>query len=176
MNNCRLLNPANFITIGAMNLYMEIVIIGATVIASFSAFFSWKLAARLAKTLKSDEILIAGPLSNPALLDSRHSRSLIYGSLFNKSHRKAFVNQIRCFDFEDTEGEIDISWADVIDNVGNTINPTGLLGIVNNSIIYILRTDGQEFKATKVEIHHSFNDSPIILTFDPYAEFVIDSK
>lgn len=64
--------------------------------------------------------------------------------------------------------EIDVDWSDRIDPYGN---PQGggaqIIALVDAASLCIRRCDGKAFSDVRVEVRHSFNAKPMILTFDP---------
>lgn len=64
-----------------------------------------------------------------------------------------------------------ITWSDSIDHLGNLGEPRALVGIVDSSTLYISRNDGEWIHYVRLEITHSFSDSPYIVIFDPTSEW-----
>lgn len=138
----------------------------AAAVAAVSAGFSYILSRRIYKEVKSDEVVVAGPIHRVGLLEKDHDNPLMRVTLFNKSARKAFVTSVKVIDQDGQQ--IPITWSNSISKVGNIENPTGLLGLVNSENVYIRRNDGAEFRQLSVRITHSFSDRELILEFDPY--------
>jgi hypothetical protein len=138
----------------------------SAVIAAVSAFFSYQLSKNIYDEIKSDETLVASDVHHPRLGEPDHENSVIYFTIFNKSHRKASITNLKVFD--NNQKKIDIEWSDSIDKLGNIQNPSGLLGLKDSSNIYIRRNDGETFYDAKIFIQHSFSDRELELTFDPY--------
>lgn len=58
-----------------------------------------------------------------------------------------------------------------IDHLGNPVDPRGLIGVVDSSSLYVRRKDGEAIHYLKLEIRHSFRDSPCTEIFDPTADW-----
>tara|TARA_R110000787_G_C13229377_1_gene427060 strand:- start:152 stop:631 length:480 start_codon:yes stop_codon:yes gene_type:complete len=138
----------------------------AAVVAAASAGFSYLLSRRIYKEIKSDEVVVAGPLHRVGLLEKDRDNPLMRVTIFNKSSRKAFVTSVKVIDQDGQQ--IPITWSNSISKIGSIENPTGLLGLVNSENIYIRRNDGAEFQQVSVQINHSFSNRGMILEFDPY--------
>ena len=63
-----------------------------------------------------------------------------------------------------------------MDDLGNILKPTGLLGITDAINLCIRRNDGKEFGETTVIIQHSFSSKKIEIVYDPYAEWMDEGK
>jgi hypothetical protein len=138
----------------------------AAVIAAVSAGFSYLLSRRIYDEIKTDEIVVAGPVHRVGLLEKNHDNPLVRVTLFNKSTRKTFVTGVKVLDQDGQQ--IPVTWSNHISQVGNIENPTGLLGLVNSQNIYIRRNDGVEFRKVSVLIKHSFSENELVLEFDPH--------
>lgn len=137
----------------------------SAIIAAVSAFLSYRLSKNIYDEIKSDETIIAGRLHHPGLQDSDHDQSVLRCTLLNKSHRRAFISSVRAY--EQNGDEIPITWSSSSDNLGNIINPTGLLGLDDSIDLYLRRNDGKEFTKSYVHVRHSCNDKILPLNFDP---------
>ena len=147
----------------------------ATLAAIFSgvcAFLSYKLSRNIQNELKSDERIVAGIPIHPDLCERTHSVSVIQCTLFNKSKRKAYLNSI--FAYDRKGARIDVTWSDEIDSLGNPQNACQLVGIVDSRPLYIRRNDGNEINYAQLKIIHSFSDTPMIVIFDPMADWVAE--
>jgi hypothetical protein len=138
----------------------------AAITAAAIAWRSHLLSRKIYDEIKSDEVLVAGPVHRVGLQEADHDDCLIRVTLFNKSARKAFVTAVKVSD--QNWPHIECTWGDSIDKVGTIQNPTGLLGVIDSKNIYIRRNDAQKFGQVNVEITHSFSNEKIVLVFDPY--------
>lgn len=141
----------------------------AAIFSGACAFFSYKLAASIRDELQSDERIIVGNPIHPELRTHDHSSSVIQCALFNKSKRKAFLNAVVAYDRKGAV--IDITWSNEIDSMGNPQSPCQLVGIVDSSSLFARRNDGAALDYARLEISHSFSNSPTTLIFDPLAEW-----
>lgn len=142
----------------------------AAIIAAVCAYFSYQLSKRIYDEIKSDEVIIPGPLHHPGLRVHEHDECVLRCAIFNKSPRKAHINSVEAFDSNGIK--IEITWSDRMDDLGNILNPTGLLGIIDAINLCMRRNDGEEFRKTTVLIQHSFNTKKIEIVYDPYAEWM----
>lgn len=138
----------------------------AAIVAAASAFFSYRLSKDIYKEIKSDEVVIAGPLHHPGLRVKNHDDCVLRCTLFNKSKRKTYISSVEAFDQKGTP--IEITWSDSIDELGNIQNPTGLLGLENSVNLVLRRNDGKSFGETVVRMKHSFSSDVIDILFEPY--------
>ncbi len=146
----------------------------AAIVAAVCAYLSYRLSKRIYDEIKSDEVIIPGPLHHPGLQVCDHDKCVLRCAVFNKSQRKAYIKSVEAFDSKNVR--IRITWSDGMDHLGNIINPTGLLGIIDTINLCIRRDDGEEFGKTKVFIQHSFSSRKIEIVYDPYAEWMNDSN
>lgn len=135
----------------------------AAILASISAWMSFRQARNIRTELKSDEILIAGELHNPSLSNPDHENSVIQTTVFNKSKRKAYISKLRVYDSEGRE--IEVTWSDIIDQYGNPQGNAKIIGVVDTSPICIRRNDGLAMREVRVEVTHSFDTKPMLLTY-----------
>jgi len=149
---------------------------GATAVAAFSsivaaasAFMSYRLSKGIYDEIKSDEVVIAGPLNHPGLDVKDHDNCVLRCTLFNKSKRKTYISSVEASDQNGTI--IEISWSDSIDRLGNIQNPTGLLGLENSVNLLLRRNDGESFGKTVVRVKHSFSSDVLDILFDPYKRW-----
>ena len=68
--------------------------------------------------------------------------------------------------------EIPITWSSSIDELGNPLNPFGLMGLINSANLYVRRNDGEEIDYMALEISHSFQNSPATVVHNPGADFL----
>jgi len=139
----------------------------ALVVSAVTGFFgirAFLLSRRIQKDLKGDEALVAGVLHNPSLSHPDHENCVIQTTLFNKSKRKAYVSQVKAFDSKGEE--IEITWSDRIDQYGNPNGGANLVGVIDSVPLCIRRNDGEGFRTTRVEVTHSFDKKPMVLTYD----------
>ena len=102
----------------------------SAILAAVSAFLSYRLSKGIYDEIKSDEVVIAGPLGHPGLPLREHNDCVLRCTLFNKSKRKTYISSVEASDQNGTT--IEITWSDLIDEIGNIQNPTGLLGLENS--------------------------------------------
>jgi len=124
-------------------------------------FVKWRL----------DNKIIVGVPSHPYLHNSGHnySNQVLQIAIFNKSQRKAYINSVHAYN---SAGEMKVFWSNAIDSVGNTINESDLIGVVDEEQIYIREYTCAPFLSyTRIEISHSFSKKPIITIFDPHSEW-----
>jgi len=132
---------------------------------------SFWLANRIYREAKSDERLIFGPLAHPSVTVSNpeHYNAVLGCAVFNKSHRKAFIENVAAFN--ESGAGVDITWSDSINQLGNPGEPRALVGIVDSNNLYMRRNDGESIHYVRLEVTHSFPDSPYIVVFDPTSEW-----
>ena len=141
--------------------------LAAAVFSAHCAFLSFRLSKKIQDDLKSDEIIVVGPLLNPYVRNESHSNCVVVCTLFNKSRRKAYVRSVRAID-EDRE-EIDISWGSSIDQHGNPEEPFGLVGLIDSVNLYVRRKDGEGIEYMSLEIGHSFPKSSATVVYNSDA-------
>jgi hypothetical protein len=138
----------------------------AAIVAAASAFLSYRLSKGIYDEIKSDEVIISGPLHHPGLRVTDHDDCVLRCTLFNKSKRKTYISSVEA---SDQNGKtIEITWSDSIDDLGNIQNPTGLLGLENSVNLVLRRNDGESFEETVVRVKHSFSSDVLDIFFDPY--------
>ena len=148
--------------------YMALIAAIAAIVAAACAYLSYRQSKNIYDEIISDQVIIPGPLHHPDLDEIKHKECVICCTLFNKSHKNAYINTVIAFD--ENNQQIPITWSDEINKHGKIVNPTGLLGIKDNIDLCIRRDDGVEFKKSSVKITNSFNDKVIELHFDPYQD------
>lgn len=137
----------------------------AAIIASVCAYLSYRLSKGIYEEIKSDEVIVAGPVHHPGLREPDHDNCVLRCTLFNKSKRKAYISSVVV---TNQNGKtIEITWSDSTDDLGNIINPTGLLGLENSVNLMIRRNDGKKFEETIIRVTHSFSATALYLKFDP---------
>ena len=136
------------------------------IVAAASAFLSYRLSKGIYDEIKSDEVVIAGPLHHPGLHVKDHDACVLRCTLFNKSKRKTYISSVVASDQNGTT--IEMTWSDSIDELGNIQNPTGLLGLENSVNLVLRRNDGKAFGKTVVRVKHSFSSDVLDILFDPY--------
>lgn len=142
----------------------------AAILAAISAFLSYKLSKSIYDEIKSDEIIIAGPLHHPGLAVPQHDDCVLRCTLFNKSKRKTYIKSVETTDQKGTP--LEITWSDSIDELGNIQNPTGLLDLENSVNLVLRRNDGKSFEETAVYVRHSFSSNILVIKFDPLKEII----
>jgi hypothetical protein len=142
----------------------------AAIVAAVCAYFSYRFSKRIYDEIKSDEVIIPGPLHHPDLRVHEHDECVLRCAVFNKSPRKAYINSVEAFDPKGVK--IEITWSDSMDDLGNILNPTGLLGVTDAINLCMRRNDGKEFGKTTVFIQHSFSSRKIEIVYDPCMEWM----
>lgn len=136
----------------------------SAIIAAASAFRSYGLSKEIYNEIKSDEVVITGPLHYPDLSVQEHKYCVLRCTLFNKSKRKTYISSVEAFDIKGKK--IEITWSDSIDSLGNIQTPTGLLGLEDSVNLVLRRNDGESFKRTKVSVKHSFSSDVLFIEFN----------
>ena len=78
-----------------------------------------------------------------------------------------YISQVKAYD---NKGSLlNITWTDEIDNLGNPQNPCQLIGIVDSCSLFFRGDDGVAIDYARIEIKHSFSDTPMVIIFDAYA-------
>lgn len=141
----------------------------AAIVAAVSAYLSYRLSRRIYEEIKSDEVIIPGPLHHIGLRNQDHDKCVLRCTLFNKSKRKAYISSVDAFDSK--KSKIRIKWSNKHNEYGEILDPTELLGVEDSVNLVMRRNDGEAFEKTIVRIKHSFSSDEIELTYDPYAEW-----
>lgn len=139
----------------------------AAIVAAASAFLSYRLSKNIYDEIKSDEVVIPGPLHHPGLRIKAHDDCVLRCTLFNKSKRKAYINSVKAFD--KNQAPIEISWSDSMDDLGNIQNATGMLGLEDSLNLVLRRNDGESFSTTTLRIKHSFRPDELVISYVPYS-------
>ncbi|MFZ3071870.1 MAG: hypothetical protein WA162_01355 [Thermodesulfobacteriota bacterium] len=134
----------------------------AAIVAAISAFMSYRLSQGIYDEIKSDEVVIAGPLHRIGLRTQAHNDCVLCCTLFNKSKRKACISSVEASDHEGNA--IKITWSGSTDDLGNIQNPHGLLGLEDSVNLVLRRNDGNPFEKTVVRVKHSFGS--LVVSFD----------
>ena len=140
----------------------------AAIFSGICAYLSYKLSCKIRNELQSDERIITGVPIHPNLTNNEHSHCIIQCTLFNKSKRKDYINRVEAYD--DKDNQLDVTWSDQIDNLGNLQNPCQLIGIVDSCSLFIRRNAGVAINFARIEIRHSFSDTSMVVIFDEFAE------
>lgn len=139
----------------------------AAAISAGCAVLTYRLTRKTQAEAEAEEQLYAGKPTHPDLTEHDHRQSVIYFALFNKSTKKrAFVNAVRVFD--GNGAEVDVTWSNQIDCVGNPVLPSNLVAVPELCHIYIRRNDGQWLSSGQIKVFHAFKNSPLVLTIDPW--------
>lgn len=157
------INPARWID------YTTAFAMTAAIVAAACAFLSYRLSKNIYDEIKSDEVIISGPLHHPGLDEKAHNDCVLRCTLFNKSRKKAYISGVKAFD--QNGAQIPITWSNSIDKLGNIQKPTGLMGLENSVELVLRRNDGMAFIESTVHIKHSFSDQVIELAFDPLQDW-----
>lgn len=144
----------------------------AAVFSGLCAWLSYKLSTKIRDEMKSDERIILSKLNYPGLPTQEHDKCVLACTLFNKSKRKAFVNEVRAYNRSNKE--LSITWSNRINLQGNPQKPFELLGIVDTEDLFLRQDNGEEIDFCRLEVFHSFSSEPITALFDPYAEYMRD--
>ena len=135
----------------------------AAIFSAICAFLAFRLSRKIQNELKSDEIIVFGPLQEPPLQHRSHRKCVVGCAVFNKSRRKAYITSVQASD--DSGKEIGIKWSSSIDKVGNPENPVHLIGLVDSANLFIRRNDGLAIDEMVLKISHSFPTSPEIIEY-----------
>jgi hypothetical protein len=136
-----------------------------SIVTGMFGVLGYFLARRIQNELKSDEVMIAGALHNPSLREPRHAHCVIQTTILNKAKRKAYISKVQVFDSR--ENEIEITWSDRIDHLGNPQDHSQLIPVIDSASLCIRRNDGEMFRSlTRVNVTHSFSSKPLILTYN----------
>lgn len=139
----------------------------AAIFSGWCAYRSHKLSVKLREEMKSDERLIVSKVIHPGLAYNDHDKCVIKCNIFNKSKRKAFINNVQAYDRKNSP--IDITWSNRINQFGDPENPCQLIGIVDTEELFVRQNGGEEISYCRLEIFHSFSSLPTIAIFDEYA-------
>jgi hypothetical protein len=120
-----------------------------------------------APTVKPDALIVS-KLSHPDLRERDHRASVLGCTIFNKSGQKGAITKVSAYDKRDNL--MNVTWSKEIDDFGNPINPCELIGIIDQTSLFVRANDGKEIEFCKLDIFHTFFDSPITATFDEYAD------
>ncbi len=121
--------------------FVTVLTILTTLFTAGCAAASFWLANRIYREAKSDERLIFGALDHPSVTVSNpeHCNAVLGCAVFNKSQRKAFIENVAAFN--ESGDQVGITWSDSIDQLGNPGEPRSLIGIVDSNALYIRRND-----------------------------------
>lgn len=72
----------------------------AAIIAAVCADFSYHLSKRIYNEIKSDEVVVTGPLHHHELRIPEHFKCVFWCTIFNKSQKKAYINDVKTFDLK----------------------------------------------------------------------------
>ncbi len=125
-------------------------------ISALCAVLTYRLTRKTLAESEAEERLYAGQPTHPDLREHEHSQAVIY----------VVVNAVRAFDGDGTE--IEVTWSDRIDDLGNPVFPSYLVAVLDLCHIYARRNDGEWFSSGTIKIFHSFKNSPLVLIVDPW--------
>ena len=142
--------------------------VAAAVMSGLCAFGSFVLARRIYGQARLDERVVFGPLDHPVSVKNQKQRdAVVCCQVFNKSARKAYVNKVEAFD--STGKQIEVTWSSAVDAWGNPTEPTGLIGVVDASSLYVRRNDGELITDLRLSVYHSFcGSSPDEVVYEPF--------
>jgi hypothetical protein len=123
-------------------------------ISATTTLLSFRMARSLYSDAKSDERLIVGTPTHPQLRNVDDAQAVLQLPVFNKSKRKAYINDVRVIDRDGTA--IPVIWSEAMNERGMPLHATGLIGIVDAATIYIRRDDGLPFTYARIRYAHSF--------------------
>lgn len=146
----------------------------AAVLSAVAAFRSFKLARAMHDEAKSDDRIILGRPSHPALRTREHAQVVIQIPIFNKSKRKAYIDEITVYDRRNQR--VEVTWSDVIDDLGIPHRPADLVGVVDTATIFLRADVLKEFDYARILFAHSFSKVKEVVVFDPAAEFVLSNE
>jgi len=143
---------------------LTLVAVLAAVASGISAWRSYSLARELRLELKSDETLVAGVLAHPGLSHPDHENCVLQTTVFNKSKRKCVVSSVQVVGAQGSE--ILVDWAASISSLGEPLDRSQLVGVVDGATLYVRRRDGLAFTTASVRITHSFSTIPLALEYE----------
>ena len=114
--------------------------------------------------------LIISRLIHPGLPVPDHNECVIEGRFFNKSNQKVVIDKVKVYDRDGKT--LNVTWSNCIDKFGNPEKPYELIGIIDSENIFIRQDNGEEIDCCKVEIFHSLSDTPLIVFFDEYEDWI----
>lgn len=142
----------------------------AAVFSGICAFYSYRLSQKIRDEWKTDEQLVLGTPIQPNLQIQEHRQSVVQLSAFNRSKRKCYISAVRASGRDGSP--IEITWSDAIDDYGNVLNPTNLVGVVDSTPVYLRRNDGKSIDYALIEVRCSFHDGWTSVVFEPDAAFI----
>lgn len=113
------------------------------------------------------DALIVSKLSHPDLRERNHRASVLGCTVFNKSGQKGAITKVNAYDKRNNL--MNVTWSNKIDDFGNPVNPSELIGIIDQASLFIRANVEKEISFCKLEILHTFSDTPLTVTFDEYA-------
>ncbi len=130
------------------------------------ALCSYRLARTIYLEAKSDERIILGPLDHPhsvSILD--HQVAVLGCAVFNKSRRKAYIEEVRA---NRNESPVEVIWGSSIDQNGNIGFPNSLIGITDCESLYVRRRDGEAIYQMTLDVTYYFGRQRLTtqLSFD----------
>lgn len=153
---------------------ISLVIAAFTVLCAFGsvacALCSYRLSRAIYSEAKSDERIVFGPLDHPYSLSVlEHQTSVIGCLVFNKSRRKAYIQEIKAFR---NEKLVEIAWGSSIDKQGDVKFPNALIGITDCENLYVRRRDGEPIFQMLLEITYYFGRQSLTtcISFDYIRE------
>lgn len=156
-----------------MNELNTVVSTLAASLSTWVAFQSYILSKRVTSEAKSDDRLIFGEPDHPDLIQDDHAKSVLRIVIFNKSKRKAFVDNISVF--TESGAKINITYSGCINECGMPQDPSNILGVVDHVSLYIRRNDGNAFTlGTKIILSTSFSTERITIVYNPLKSFLKD--
>lgn len=158
--------------LGAAMVVVTIITAVAALIGAVGALANFWLTLRSHRTAARDERIILGPLDHPytSVRNLEHARAVVSCAVFNKGRRRALIEEVLAFD--EHGKPVDVTWAGTIDDLGNPLEPRSFVGIGDSSRLYVRRSDGTIIHYLRLEISHSFAESPCTAIFDPTADWV----
>lgn len=151
-----------------INLILTLISAIAAISSGIFAWRSHKLSLKIRTELKNDERLILSRLVHPEEIRPEHRGCVLSCTLFNQSHRKVYVKNVRAFDSKNEE--IEITWSRSVE-CGNPIKSRDLIGITTNEDLFIRDICGNEIRYCRLEVFHSFSDTPATTIYDEFKDW-----
>lgn len=124
----------------------------------FSALTSAVIAWFQHREKKDDERLVFGKCYHPPNVKTLENReSVIAFQVFNKSNRKAYISTITAIQ---NRQQVDIRWGSKIDDLGNVLEESSLVGVIDSASLYVCKQVVGEIYAITLRVTYSFDKDP----------------
>lgn len=136
----------------------------AAIASACCAIATLRLSKRLESEARADEKIVLGPLGYAECVDSTHQMSVISCVLVNPSRRRGgYIDDVCAYD--GAGNAIRIQWSSSVDTLGRKTNPGYLIAVPAQTSLYVRRSDGENIPYMRIEVHHSFSNTPITGVF-----------